>query len=747
MRKLAIILFLLVDLAGIAQSRAIDSLKIRLKHSASDTIQANDLNELAWQFIDYSTDSSDKYVQKALSLSQQLKFVNGIAESKNTIGILLRYAGQSEKAIKIYEELLILRQQQGRVDKLTGTYSNLGSVYYEKGDNANALKYYLKSYDNAEKLKQTENQMILLNNLGNAYKASGLYDLAIDAFKKGIQLNKVFNDEYQTATFYANLATVYDEMNLFQESVNYTKQAYDIFKRNNYIRQLSSVVNNLGLSTRHLNDYKATEKYLKEMKEIADELKENAYYVMYHQSNANYNNDIEKFAIALREADLAISYGDSIDYRTAYGTSFLIKANILLNMKNYLTGMKNYDRGISFVKDDDDLHHLASAYIGKSQAYRAQGDYKSALTFYQRAKDINDSLNTEDYNTKIATLNALNNLDKKDKELQLSQKEKESAEAKSKQQTQFLIAAVIIGILILVLLAFSIRAFLVKKKDNELLNSQKKEIEVKNKTLHVQKVEIEHQIHLIEEKQKEILDSIHYAKRIQGALLANQELINKNLPDNFILFKPKDIVSGDFYWVTEKEDRFYLAVCDSTGHGVPGAFMSLLNISFLNEAVNEKNIVAPNDVLNHVRNKLIENISQDGAKDGMDGILICIDRKASTLTYAAANNKPVLVSADKMIEYPADKMPIGKGENLVPFTLHTLQYAKGDLLYLYSDGYADQFGGPNGKKFKYKPLQSELLNNAQVPLAEQKRRLDEVFENWKGQLEQVDDMLLVGLRL
>jgi serine phosphatase RsbU (regulator of sigma subunit) len=468
---------------------------------------------------------------------------------------------------------------------------------------------------------------------------------------------------------------------------------------------------------------------------------------MYHQSRANYFNDIGKFADALKESDQAIAHGDSVDYRTAYGTSFLIKANILLNMKDCGKGLQNYERGIAFVKDDDDLHHLATAYIGKSNAYACAGDYKAALRYFQRSNEMIDSLNTDDYTTKIATLNALNNLDKKDKELQLSIKEKESAEAKSKQQSQFLIAAVIIGILILVLLAFSIRAFLVKKKDNELLNSQKKEIEIKNETLNEQKIEIISQFHVIEEKQKEILDSIHYAKRIQGAMLANHEIINTNLPENFILFKPKDIVSGDFYWVTEKDDCFYLAVCDSTGHGVPGAFMSLLNISFLNEAVVEKNIAEPHEILNHVRNKLIENISQDGAKDGMDGILFCFNRKTNQVTYAAANNKPLLVSTDHIIEYPADKMPIGKGENLVPFTLHTLNFVKGDRLYLYSDGYADQFGGPSGKKFKYKALQAELLKVSNLPLSEQKVRMNEIFESWRGHLEQVDDVLLVGLKL
>ena len=733
-------------MCGFSQTAAIDSVRKRLRTEAKDTIYAKDLNELAWQFVDLSTDSSKIYAEKGLQLSTELNFTDGIADAKNTLGILYRYSGEFQKAITLYQQIIDLRIQQGNLAKQTAAFANLGSVYYEKGDNANALLYYKKALDNAEKTNYLDDQMFLLNNLGNAYKASGLYELSIDAYNKGLALNKKFNDEYQEAVIYGNLATTYDIQNLYEEALRYSMLAYDIFKRINNVRSLSSTVNNITLYTRHLNKYKETEMYLQEMKKLAEELKEDSYYLMYHQSNANYNNDIGNFSFALAEADKAIALGDSTNDIAIYATNFLIKANVLLNMKACKEGLRYYELGIKALKNVEDKTYLIRAFKGKSQALNCLGDYKMALDFYKRADEMMDTLNIEAYNTKIATLNALNQLDRKERELQLSNKEKESAEAKNKQQSQFLIAAIIIALLVLVFLLVSIRAYLIKRKDNELLNSQKNEIENKNSILHEQKQEIEHQMVLIEEKQKEILDSIHYAKRIQRALLAGKEMIDNNLPENFILFKPKDIVSGDFYWMAERDDKFYLAVCDSTGHGVPGAFMSLLNSSFLNEAVNEKSISAPNEVLNHVRNRLIQNLSQDGAKDGMDAILICYDKKTSTLTYAAANNKPILVNAEGMQEFPADKMPVGLGENLIPFALQTISVKKGDALYLYSDGYADQFGGPNGKKFKYKMLQSEILKNVHLPFSEQLKRMDEVFEAWRGDLEQVDDVLLVGLK-
>jgi serine phosphatase RsbU (regulator of sigma subunit) len=206
-------------------------------------------------------------------------------------------------------------------------------------------------------------------------------------------------------------------------------------------------------------------------------------------------------------------------------------------------------------------------------------------------------------------------------------------------------------------------------------------------------------------------------------------------------------VSGDFYWACETRDNFFLAVCDSTGHGVPGAFMSLLNISFLNEAINEKSIHDPSKIFDHVRNRLIENISQDGAKDGMDGILVRIDRNKKEFHYVAANNAPLLVSNREMQELPLDKMPVGMGDNLSGFSLHTFTYKTGDLLYLHTDGYADQFGGDKGKKFKTSNLKKLLLELSPQPMKEQHQVLADHFERWRGDLEQIDDVCVVGIRL
>lgn len=291
--------------------------------------------------------------------------------------------------------------------------------------------------------------------------------------------------------------------------------------------------------------------------------------------------------------------------------------------------------------------------------------------------------------------------------------------------------------------------FLFVKWRTHSLKQKQKELEL---IVEQRTAEVTHQKDLVQEKQKEILDSINYARRIQYTLLAHDEFLLKNLPEHFVLFKPKDIVSGDFYWATEHQNKFYLAVCDSTGHGVPGAFMSLLNIGYLSEAIKEKNILEPGEIFDYVRKRLIESISKEEQQDGMDGVLLCIDKTAInssvvSISYAAANNSPIVIAGGILLEQQKDKMPIGKGERHNSFNTYALKLNKGDMLYVYTDGFADQFGGPKGKKFKYKQLNEKLLTIVNQPLSFQKQILEDVFTEWKGGLEQVDDVCVMGIKL
>ncbi|WP_317896958.1 YfiR/HmsC family protein [Aurantibacillus circumpalustris] len=305
-----------------------------------------------------------------------------------------------------------------------------------------------------------------------------------------------------------------------------------------------------------------------------------------------------------------------------------------------------------------------------------------------------------------------------------------------KQKNVISIIAVLSAVGIL-LLFFSIRSNNQRRKANKLLSEQKNEIEK--------------QKHLVDEKQKEIVDSINYAKRIQTALMANSSLMSANLDEHFILFKPKDIVAGDFYWASKHQDSFIYITADCTGHGVPGAFMSLLNISKLNDAVNQK-ITRPDLVLNEVKSGIIRALNPEGSleesKDGMDAILCKLDRKNMKLQFAAANNSFCIIRKNTIINCKADKMPVGKShDDNALFTFNEIDLEKGDMIYTFTDGYGDQFGGPDGKKFMHKQLRKIFIDVAEKHVDRQKEIIDESFEKWKGSLEQVDDVLIIGVKV
>jgi serine phosphatase RsbU (regulator of sigma subunit) len=276
----------------------------------------------------------------------------------------------------------------------------------------------------------------------------------------------------------------------------------------------------------------------------------------------------------------------------------------------------------------------------------------------------------------------------------------------------------------------------------EQLNKAKENISI-------QKREIEH-------KQKEIIDSINYASRIQRAMLTSEEYISKHLyAEYFIFYQPKDIVSGDFYWAastgSDTNNKFYIATADCTGHGVPGAFMSLLNINFLNENLLERGIKDPASILNEQRKEIIKALNPTGtenSKDGMDCVLCSFDIEGNKLEFAASNNPVWIIRNDEVLVFKADKMPVGKGENNErSFTLQSVQLEKGDVVYTFTDGYADQFGGERGKKFMYKQLQQLLLANHKFSMKDQKEILASTINNWIGDEEQVDDMLIIGVRI
>ena len=434
---------------------------------------------------------------------------------------------------------------------------------------------------------------------------------------------------------------------------------------------------------------------------------------------------------------------------------------------NYKKALQSYRKSLIIKEEIDDKKGLSSTYYNIGDIYKKQGNYSKALDLGKKGLHLSQEIGVAiqiEYSSKllydvykktgqsakalemhelyIEIRDSISSIENKEAAIKLEYKhayEKEQVIAEAKHQEQMALSterekrqkliAYSAGGGLLMVLAF---AFFILNR-----------LQVTRR----QKKVIEEQKGVVEEQKKDIMDSIQYAENIQKALLPSAQELSL-IPDGFVLFQPKDIVSGDFYWMQHHNDRVYLAACDCTGHGVPGAFMSMIGSSLLDEAVVEKGITQPNEIFFEVRKGFINALKQTGEtqKDGMDAVLIAWDKK-SNLQVAAAYSPMLIIRKGEIKDLKPDRQPVGFHTGAQePFTHHELKLEKGDTIYLFSDGYPDQFGGSKDKKFMMKNFKKLLLSIQDASMNEQKEILETTMAEWKGDTEQVDDILVMGVR-
>ncbi|MCC6372919.1 MAG: DUF4154 domain-containing protein [Bacteroidia bacterium] len=392
----------------------------------------------------------------------------------------------------------------------------------------------------------------------------------------------------------------------------------------------------------------------------------------------------------------------------------------------------------SIQEQKDRINSQLNAIQTQESRLRLQEE-KLNLTIAQNQLQENElNLKVEELKLQQQRITQQNNiLESQKAEIQVQEDKLFTQLKKINAQKTILWLSLIAGLAIILSLSLVYRNYKKSRKTNALLENQK--------------TEIEHQKSVIEEKHMAIKDSILYAERIQRSFLASEDLLNKNLHDYFILYQPRDVVSGDFYWASILNNgRFAFATADSTGHGVPGAIMSLLNITSLEKAIESLN--EPAEILNHTRKTIIERLKKDGSKeggwDGMDCTLMVFNFENNSLQYAAANNPLWILRNNDVLVFSPDKMPVGRFQrDHIPFSQHSIQLQKGDIIYTTTDGIPDQFGGPEGKKFMYKRLKELLLSIAQLPMNEQKIQIKKTLDEWMKNKEQLDDITLIGIRV
>lgn len=636
---------------------------------------------------------------------------------------------------------------------LAASLNNKGFFFTERGIPYKAILYFNKALKIQQEIRDLEGEAYSLSNLGAIYDSKGEIDKALEYYFAAVKIRENLNSKQSLAQSYNNIAVLYNNQNDLVNALKYHFHSLRIREKINNPSGVALAYNNIGTTYTNL-----VENNFKGKKPIPDSLIKkpfeyfNKSYLAFKQDNNEHGMGLSLFNLAdlyvlqadcyhkknTKEYDTLVNRAETLFLRCFEIYSRTNEKEWLANTLNGLTNVywrqnKNQkaqsfgEKAIALSKELGYPGTIQKSADILRHVYQSNHSYEKALQMSDLYHSMRDSVVNEN-NQKEALSKYFLYQSEKQEVLTKAHQEKMALEysAKTKQQSIIIYFGISGLVLLSVFGVFMYNRYKLTRKQNEIIQQQKS---------------------IVEESRKEIVDSINYAKKIQYALLANKELVDKNLESYFVLFNPKDIVSGDFYWAAEHNDNFYIAVCDSTGHGVPGAFMSLLSIGFLSEAIKEKNIKEPNKVFDYVRKRLIESITDENQKDGFDGILLRFDRTINEISYAASNNRPVIISNNQIQNLSCDKMPVGKGERAEEFSLNTIPVSRGDVIYLYTDGYADQFGGQKGKKFKYKPLNELLLSIHQKELHTQKEILNTTFENWKSNLEQVDDVCIMGIKI
>ncbi len=606
-------------------------------------------------------------------------------------------------------------------------YSDLVKEYIYK-DNDSALKYAQWGSKLANSKNMVRYYANFLNSTANIHLERGEYTEALSNYIEAEKQFKLLSDQNSVLMVNGNIGLVYQYQNLLDKALMQFEAVYEASKANNYSDIIASSLNSLGSVHYSKGDKTKALNAFKESLEINKETKNTPRIMECLNNIAIIYQELGQYEQALEIFDQYLNYSKQDNDKRSQVIAYHNIALVHHEQKNIVKAIQYLDSSVVLAKNIRDFENLIEIYDTYTKVFTESKNYENAFETFQLKVAAQDSLLQQTRDRQFIEMSTKYETDKKDAENKV-------LKATSEKQKAINLAVTIGLILVGALSFFIFRSYNQKKKANQLLAKQNSEIK--------------EQKGIIEEKQKEILDSITYAKRLQEAILPPLNLIQKHLPDSFIYYKPKDIVAGDFYWMEHKNNITFLAAADCTGHGVPGAMVSVVCSNALNRAVLEFNITEPGLILDKTRELVLETFakSDNDVKDGMDISLCTIHHSDNTVKWSGANNPLWYIHNNQMQEITASKQPIGKSDRPAPFVTHTLQLKKGDALFLFTDGYADQFGGPKGKKFKYKQFQQVLLQNASVNCKLQHQNIDLAFNQWKGSLEQVDDVCVIGVKI
>ncbi len=712
MKKLLLFLLIIActTQSSYTQNTKTDSLLTLLKTDKEDTNKVNHL----YQLSEESTDNKDvmRYAQQSLLLAEKLKYKKGMANAANNIGFVFNAEGQTKEALDYLHRALKIQEEINDKQGIAISLNNIGGIYNSQGQIKEALDYYHRSLKIREEINDKLGIANSLNNIAVIYGIQEQKKESFDYFQRALKLYEEINDKQGIAYALNNIAAIFQNQRQSKEALDYYYRALKLQEEINDKLGIASSLNGIGMVFYNQGQLKEALDYnhrsLKLREEINDKL---GIPSSLHNIGDIYFKQ-KRYALAIAYADSALQVAQAMGYPEDMRNAAELLYRVYKDQKQWQPALHMNELYIA-MRDSVANAETKKASIRKQMGY----EYEKKEALAKAEQDKLDAI---------------------------------AAEEKQKQRIALILVAIVL-LLVAVFAVFMYRRFKITQKQKHIIELQKDEVTRQKTIVEEQKQVVEEQKHLVEEHHKEITDSINYAERIQRSFIATKEILNENLNDYFVLFKPKDIVSGDFYWASKLNNgNFALVTADSTGHGVPGAIMSLLNVTSLEKAIETH--TQPADILNATRKIIIERLKKDGSaeggKDGMDASLTVYDFKTNKLFIAAANNPVWIVRGSETIEIKPDKMPVGKHDKqAISFTQQEMELQTGDVVYTLTDGFPDQFGGEKGKKFMSKNLRELVAANAHLPMREQKVLLETAFKNWVGTLEQVDDVTLIGVRV
>lgn len=703
MRQLFTILTLLVTYPLlVAQSEIENLIQESKKENIHDTSRVEIFYDIS-EFYRYSDINQSRiYANKAINLADKIKHAKSQFISRNNFANFYLSIGEYDSCQLFLEEALKI----GEINKLSllSTYNIYGNLYFYKSDYEKALEKYYEVLEITKSENDSSAMSKAYGNIGNVYYYLGDLKQVKTNFNNSLQIKLALSDSNGIAHTMGNMGNLYYDEGNYDSALYFFETSLGISDRSGNLYNASLCLSSIAQVYLNLENLKEAEKYL--------------------------NKSIE--------------YSNALGDKHSQMMSLYLLAPLQFKQGKSDLAVQTFVDGIKMAEELGAKEYIADGYLKLSEIEEKQNDFRNALGHYKLYHSWSDSILNDKKNESLALLQTEFKTKEIEDSLNLSRQNEEiatlkklEAEQSSSRKTYLLVGVVIVLIVLIVLIFLVLKNYREKLKINAELASKNEEIIIQKE--------------IIETKHAEITDSINYAKRIQTAILPRIDNLEKSFKEFFILYKPKDIVAGDFYWFEEINDVRLIAAADCTGHGVPGAMVSVVCNNALNRSVREFGIDNPGKILDQTRNLVVDEFkkSAEGVKDGMDISLICLPKNKNTIMWSGANNPLWIVRNETgdLEEIKADKQPIGLHSNPSPFKSHEIKVNSGDCLYIFTDGFQDQFGGLKGKKFKASTMKQLLKDNASKPLKEQQKILENAFDLWKGNLEQVDDICIIGIRV